>query len=423
MATLDSKDDRILVKDDGRIAVRHDLRRDDLPRLCAALHQTIGQEHDFRVVLDFTGCTAAFQAAMLPLMPIVVRYRELQGIEFSLIKPLDPRLRRLFTNANWAYHIDPENHGPNPYRGGHVPALRFHQDGADGQETILDRVVELILGTLDVTRDTLRAVEWALGEIMDNVPTHAESPVGGFVQATAYSESNAVEFVVADAGIGVSASMRAKDDVGALRDAITEGVTRDKRSNAGNGLFGSYRVAALSEGEFEIRSNRGVLLRTPREGLKDWRPSAPYMGTSVRCRIGLADSSLLHRALRFKGKAHDPPFDFVEREFESDAGTLVVNMAERAAPHFGSRRGGRFIRRMLQNLLRDHPAIVLDFDGVGVFTSSFADEVFGRLFVAMGPRAFMTRIGMHNVEATVEGLIDRAILQRTRLGNGEDDSE
>ena len=78
---------------------------------------------------------------------------------------------------------------------------------------------------------------------------------------------------------------------------------------------------------------------------------------------------------------------------------------------------------MLDNLLRERRTIVLDFSGVGVISSSFADEVFGRLFVEMGPRAFMTRIEMRHVDPTVEGLIDRAIVQRTKLGNGATDRD
>ena len=46
---------------------------------------------------------------------------------------------------------------------------------------------------------------------MDNVISHAESPVGGFVQATAYRGSNRVEFIVADAGIGIAQSMGIDD--------------------------------------------------------------------------------------------------------------------------------------------------------------------------------------------------------------------
>lgn len=97
---------------------------------------------------------------------------------------------------------------------------------------------------------------------------------------------------------------------------------------------------------------------------------------------------------------------------------MLFNMREKAWRDFGSRKGGKKIRGMIESLLVPDRPVILDFDGVGVISSSFADEVFGRLFVDMGPRAFMTKIEMRNVDPTVEGLIDRAIVQRTKLGNG-----
>ena len=404
---------------EGHVAVGASVGPPDTHRLCAALHQAV-QLGNSRITLDFSACTGITQAVMLPLMPIVTTYRERHDVGFTLLLPSDEGLSRLFVNANWAHHIDPERFQPNVYQGGHVPALRFEDDGAHGQDTILARVMELILRNLETSRDTLKAVEWSLGEIMENVPIHAESPVGGFVQATAYSNGNAVEFVVADGGIGIPRSMGTADDLSALRDAITEGVTRDPQRNAGNGLFGSYQVAVLSDGTFELRSGWGTLWRSGDGDLRTEQSAAPYPGTSVRCRIGLGDPGLLARALRFRGQSHDPPRDYLEREYEDDDGALIVNMKEKASLDFGSRRGGRHVRRMVRNLLAGHPSIVLDFEGVGIITSSFADEFFGRLFVAMGPRAFMTRIRLVNVDLTVEGLIDRAILQRSRLGNSED---
>ena len=126
---------------------------------------------------------------------------------------------------------------------------------------------------------------------------------------------------------------------------------------------------------------------------------------------------LLDEALRFEGKPHDPAYDYIERKFENEAGELIFNMKEHAERDFSSRQGGKRVRQTIENLLSERRAIALDFIGVGVISSSFADEVFGRLFVDMGPRAFMTRIEMRNVDRTVGGLIDRAIVQRTRLGN------
>ena len=157
-------------------------------------------------------------------------------------------------------------------------------------------------------------------------------------------------------------------------------------------------------------------------------PHYPLMACSSRragraCRIGLDERALLDKALRFKGEPHDPPYDYIERRFENDGGDLTVEMRDEARHDFGSRQGARRIRGMLENLLRERRTIVLDFSGVGVISNSFADEVFGRLFVEMGPRAFMTRIEMHHVDPTVEGLIDSAIVQRTKLGNGATDRD
>ena len=180
-------------------------------------------------------------------------------------------------------------------------------------------------------------------------------------------------------------------------------------------------VDCSENGQFEIHSGNGVLYYDrPADEPQARSTKTPYRGTSVRCGIGLNNPDLLHEALRFKGQPETPLFDVIERRFENQEGTLMVSVKKDAARDIGSRAGGRRVRQLIENLLREQRSIVVDFDGVGVISSSFADEVFGRLFVALGPRAFMTRVEMRNVGPTVEGLIDRAILQRTRLGNGDD---
>ena len=404
--------------ENGRIVVRDRVAPPDLRFFCAALHQIITDRGFSEVILDYSMCAWIDEATMLPLIPIISDYRR-RSVDFKLVIPKDESLKRLFRNANWAYHIQPSDYNPSIYEGGNVPALQFGIDEAEDAGGILNRVMDLILRELDTDRSTLKAVEWSLGEIMDNVSNHAESPVGGFVQATAYRRNNVVEFVVADAGVGIPESMQMNDHERALRSAIDEGTTRDESRNAGNGLYGSYRVSTLSEGRFVINSLRGELYYKRSDGsIESHSRPVPYNGTSVLCGIHVGDPELLHKALRFKGRPHDPPYDYIEREFENREGDLVFDMKERAQRDFGSRQGGKLIRGTIENLLRDHPSVTLDFDGVAVISSSFADEVFGRLFVDMGPRAFMTRIEMRNVDPTVEGLIDRAIVQRTKLGNG-----
>jgi len=389
--------------------------------VCAKLYDAVEKRGFQDIVLDFSVCDKITESVMLPFLPLIADYRK-KGVGFECVLPQDRQLERLFLNTNWAYHINPHKYPQTSYKGDHVPALRFGDGDTDSEEAtgILGRIMNMILGQLEVERSVLKAVEWSLWEIMDNVSNHAASPVGGFVQATAFKRTNLVEFVVADIGCGIPQSIGIDDHEVAIQMAIDEGVTRDKENNAGNGLYGSYRVASLSGGIFEIHSLNGFFQHKhhPEEDLVIQKESIPYSGTSVRCGIGLSDSKLLDKALRFKGEPYDPPYDHIEHYFEDGSGHLIFSIKEKAQLDLGSRQGGRRIRGMIENLLRERRPIILDFDGISVISSSFADEVFGRLFVDMGPHAFMRQITMRNVDLTVGGLIDRAIMQRTKLGNG-----
>lgn len=408
----------VVSRDFNRIVVRDYVSPSQLRPICVNLHKTISGAGFEDVTLDFSMCSGITEAVMLPLIPLIVEYQR-NNVDFNFVAPIDEQLGRLFLNANWAHHLSPKQYQPSVHEGGHVPALCFGKDGMEDAYEIADRIISLVLGQLETDRGALKAVEWSLLEIMDNVVHHAQSSVGGFVQATAFKQGNRVEFVVADAGIGIAKSMGITHHDQALQQAIAEGMTSDPSKNAGNGLYGTYRVALLSHGQFEINSHWGRLFCDGEDGqVVSKREWAPYAGTSVRCSINLADPKLLHNALEFKGLKHDPPSDYVERKFENDQGELTFSLRREAQRDVGSRRGGIRIRRTIENLLLSQRSIAIDFSDIGVISSSFADEVFGRLFVKMGPRAFMTKIDMRNVDPTVEGLIDRAIVQRTKLGNG-----
>ena len=394
----------------------------DMRRLCAKLKEAIHEKGYSDVTLDFSACRTAYQSVMLPVTAQIAHYRN-TDVDFSLVAPASDQLDRLFQYFNWAHYIQPERYALNSEVGKHLPAIQFNSQDITHEAGILERVMTLLLSHMPVERSTLSAVEWSLGEILDNVITHSQSNVGGFVQATAYQASNEIEFIVADAGIGIPQSMQIDDHGVALQKAISEGVTRDQTIGAGNGLYGSYRVASFSNGSFSIDSGRGLLYVSPSsDGVQIQNPWVPYTGTSVKCRIGLGDRTLLNRALRFKNTPHEPAHDFVERRFEK-GDDIVVSVKKEAERFFGFRSGGAQFRQIVENLLQNRDRIVLDFERVAVFSSSFADEVFGRLFVDMGPRNFMKRIDFRNVDPTIEGLIDRAIVQRTRLGNGAANSE
>ncbi len=391
--------------------------------LFEGLRQTIDEGGTDRVQLDFGACANLTQAVMLPILPQIVRYREEHGAQFDLKLPdatgssLESSLNDKFVRTNWAHFIQPEEFAALSEAQDRVPVRRYvnHSEMSDA----INDLLRFLLRGRDIGRGTLKALEWSINEVTENVLTHAQSTVGGFVQAS--EDPSFIEFVVADAGIGIPGSLTMEDEKQALLEAVSEGGTRDRMSNAGNGLYGSRRISAVSHGEFEVHSLRAVLRSDsslPEPHIREDQVSLP--GTSVRCSIGRFDGQLLEEALRFDGETHQIASDYVERTFETDIGETLYAISQHAGRDLGSRRGGARVRQELRNLLRVQGQVVVDFAGVNVITSSFADEVFGRLFVELGPRAFMSRIVLRNVDPTIDGLIDRAIVQRTRLSEQQD---
>lgn len=305
-----------------------------------------------------------------------------------------------------------------------VPATQF--TSAKGQQETVDELIKTLLGNVDgLTRKQFQAIEWVLNEVTDNVLNHAESSVGGLVQLSMLqSSTRLIELVVVDAGIGIPNSLRTTRpklaDHEALECALREGVTRDKRIGQGNGLFGTFQICEKSAGRLRIDSGYSTLLFGHEDGLHLRNDSVPYEGTTIDLQVGLGTESVLELALIFGGKEHTPS-DHIELKYESDDLKYVDFVLCEETSSFGSRIAARPIRTKLSNLISMCPTerIRVSFRDIRIVSSSFADEVFGRLFVELGPLTFMQRLEFVSIDDTVRVLVDRAISQRavTDLGS------
>jgi hypothetical protein len=385
----------------------------DLFRASSAIYQAVNTQGYADLILDFSDCENVFERFVLPVVCLCSYYTREYNVGFTIRKPREQRLASLFHNANWAHLICPANYKETTFDGAqHVPAVQFFSP--DDHYKAVDRVLDAVLSTLpDLSRDSLKALKWSLDEIADNVSNHAQSAVGGFIQATTFTQSGCVEFVVADAGISIPRSLDLKSHKYAIERAIQEGVTRNKTTNRGNGLFGAYQIATISGGSFEIVSGHGFLTAFG-EKVRFGEDFKLFPGTVVASRIDLTKPDLLSRALRFEGKPFDPGFDYIEQVYEKeDCDDLVFRIADEAQS-LGSREAAKVIATKLENLLKMNPdcKITVDFAEVVIVSSSFADEVFGKLFKTMGPLAFMSRLEFANMDKTIRSLIDRAIRQR-----------
>lgn len=406
-------------RDTNKVTIVGSLADSDLYIILACLHHAVEQNEYQDIILDFSDCSAAFQSSMLGLCAQVLRYKE-RNVDFDLVLPNQPRLARLFKNANWAHILDPRNHGPSTFKGyTQVPAIQYRDP--DTQHSAVRRILDVILGAVsDMSRGDFAAFEWSIYEIMDNVLTHSDSTIGGLVQVSTFQKTRKrIQFIVADAGAGIPRTLREGhpeiiSDAQALDSAIREGVTRDKAVGQGNGLFGSYQICSHCNGHFEVDSGNGIL-RFKDHSLHVNTSKIPFAGTMVVAEMDFSDPKLLAEALQFQGKRHQP-VDIIELNYELEEGNCLKFIMNEESRSFGSRPAGTPIRNKLKNIyeMGGHNKVYVDFRDVPLVSSSFADEVFGKLFLDLGPLAFMQAFEIVNAMPTVASLIDRAIGQRVK---------
>ena len=409
--------------DDNQIVVAGELTAgSNANYFLATLDSMIKKTGYSDIIIDFSRCSAAFAGAMLGICVQLMAYRE-AGIAITLRLPDDRKLHRLFKNSNWAHWIDPQVFDRSTFRG-HTQVPAIHYRDSREQHSAVNQIVNAILGAVpDLHREDFAAFEWSINEITDNVLVHANSTVGGLVQLSTFQRNRkVVQYVVADPGIGIPATLRAAhpeitSDTDALDKAIREGVTSDRSLGQGNGLYGSYQVCNHCHGAFNIHSGHSLLRLDSQQRLSITDSPHPYKGTLIVAEIDFSNSGLLQEALRFGGKKYTP-VDFLETHYEGEADDNLTFMMTAESESFGSRLAGTPIRTRLINLyqMSGKQKIIVDFSSVPLVSSSFADEVFGKLFTEIGPMAFMEKFELRNATDTINQLIDRAIKQRMVTG-------
>ena len=420
-----------------RVVIRSENRIQFLGRVNTRAHREFlyclsdGIERGYEgFVLDFAACERAYLWGMLPLLADIERLRREQvSVEVAL--PNEENRRRLFLKTNWAHYLDPARHEkvhPDLVYTGygrHVPAHRF-TDGTT-QKALVDASLDVLIKNLRLDRPSLHALEWSLNEITDNVLNHAESRDGGIVQVNTFSEEGLrVVIGVADSGQGVLESLRQghshlSTDEDALHEAMKPGTTRDPRVGQGNGVWGTMSIAKASGGSFEIISGSAEL-KVSQDDVRPYRrsPRLRFHGTFVRADFRLDSGATFEDVLGVPGSRPD----LIEMAYETDDGDALVLRLGRESSGFGTRWAGRELRTKCRNLLDAAPEkpLLLDWEGIALVSSSFADELMGKLFVELTPLGFAARVRSKGMEPLVRGLVDKAILQRVAQAAAENDA-
>jgi len=368
------------------------------------------------LIIDFSAVQKPYSNGMLPIIALLTKLRA-EGQVIKIILPNDRSIAELFVRTNWAFYLDPVFGKSKAGFDRHLHTRQIMDYRDVG--TITNDFMAIVLRSMVIPKDIVSALEWSIYEICDNVINHAESSVGGFVEAVTYTKEKRICFTIADAGRGVLNSLKEglphlKSNVEAIGEAIKEGVTRNKQFGQGNGLNGSLRITTMSGGSIDITSGAGRLVCTsqhtnPSEAL----PNEFFKGTSVSGQILMSDTFSIGKALAFGGKEYIP-LNIIDLKYEAqDADVLNIKVAIEAFG-VGTRSAGRQLNLFALNLMSAKPGypIVINWENIDVISSSFADEFLGKLFVEIGQEKFNKTIKNINMNKLIQQLVEKGISQR-----------
>lgn len=385
-----------------------------------SIYGTFNRKGYSDVVVDFSESRKPYANGIVPIAMELDAYRK-AGCDITLIPPNHPGALGVFRANNWLHCLDPYHweDSKNLDSALHLPLSKFHND--DELNELVSHAVEICIQQLVFAHGVPQAFEWALNEIAGNVLVHAGASVQGWVQITTYKDNHRLALVVADSGMGIPSSMAdaftLRNDLDALERAVEAGVTSKPDFGQGNGLAGSIAITQNSGGMFAAVSGR-ARLRILGSEVTARNHFPPFQGTFVEMQFDTDREIDLPKALW----GHEPT-NYFETKYESPTEDKYEVSLREYASSFGNRITGQRIRNIILNLLenRQQP-IAVQMEGVAIVSSSFADELFGKLFVHFGPLEFSRIVELKGLNPTVRSIIDRAVAQRMAQSLGASDA-
>lgn len=357
-------------------------------------------------ILNFKHVDSAFPNVCVPLAGIIDFYKNLS------IKFIYENIPRYIESNNI---LEPLNVGENQIqlRRSALDILwRFNS--AEDIQLLVDIFVETVSQAVVCEVGVLEALTWCLNEIMDNVLQHSKKSYG-FVMGQIHKRTNHIAFCIFDNGQGIYNSLKntmhtPRHPVDAITLAIKEGITRDKAIGQGNGMWGLHELVKNNSGRLYITSASGsyFMLRDRIQTFKKVPYLSKEFGTStIDFQIEYDKSISFSEAL-----GGYKPVNLRVENLEDDKGDIHYTLSRKSSGT-GTRQSGEKIRNELINLYKEaRKILIIDFEGVSVISSSFADELIGKLVTYFGFFGFNQIVRLKNMNNIVQAIAQRSVAQR-----------
>lgn len=296
--------------------------------------------------------------------------------------------------------------------------------------TITRRFMGALLDLMPCEEGVFDTLNWCIYEVLDNVFQHSQAPAG-YVMMQLHRNTRQCVISVSDSGVGIHRAMAIGASSGrisfadirtadqAIAYAVQQGVTSKGKLNQGNGLFGLSRSVDINGGVLNIHSGKGSWSlkedKVVHSESDPWRPLLSledHHGTTVDWQLNCETKVSIGEVLGSRSSSSDlvESIETIDGYHELDASELESSI--------GSRKHGSEIRTRISNYLAaGAPQIVLNMTRLDTVSSSFADEVLGKLAAEMGEMDFKKRIVIVGASTTNRQLIARAIELRAATEN------
>jgi anti-sigma regulatory factor (Ser/Thr protein kinase) len=286
--------------------------------------------------------------------------------------------------------------------------LRLIRDFTDVTQAT-DDICELVIHQFENAHEFLPALEWAVNEVIDNVYNHACISTPAAICGQYYPKNKRLEIAIVDSGRGIKASLAESfdlpNDEAALGKAMQRGITRNKDEGQGNGLAGTREIVLKNGGSLRLWSGNSQYHIS--KGVEQGFHTIPYMqGTGVLIKLNTEQPVDLSDT--FIGETDWSYINVLCEEIE-EAGSLKVS--EEVINTF-TREAGRRLRLKIDSLLPEMEGpLVLDFQGIDMATSSFMDELFGKLYLKYGDD-YSIRIKAININTILQSILSMTLYDR-----------
>jgi anti-sigma regulatory factor (Ser/Thr protein kinase) len=381
-----------------------------LPVFMDRVHEAVSSRAEEEITIHIAEKTYLDPAA-IAFIAVVGRELQMAGrrLGFTGDKAVMNYLSRLDLFSTLDLHYE-EGFRRYPGLGRFVPVAAVTDTSS--VQVIVRQVCEMALRYVPDSREFVPAMEWVVNELVDNITTHAFSMSGGMVCAQYFPNGRRITVGIADRGLGIKDSLAESHSTGsdfeAIKLATKRGITRSKDVGQGNGLAGSVQIVGLNSGELHIFSGVGGFGLTP-DGERSFGTLARRMdGTLIRLVLNTGKPVNLMNTFMAESALGWSFLDY-EAQRLSEAGGVVI--AEECL-HTRGRDTAKPLRNKLLNLSQNFEApMLLDFAGVSP-SSSFLDELLGRLVAQIGLAEFRRRFVVGGMDTTIRALANSVVTQR-----------